>query len=213
MRLVHGWSLPDVDRFMATELKPDGTYQGSHLTAAMIHVTDRSIALDGGAHIGTWSKILSGLFQTVVAIEPSPDTFESLQTNMQAFGCTNVELHHAALGKEPGFVSMTWDARAAELANTGGRYVQDGGEIPRITIDSLALPSLGFLKLDVEGAEVDALEGARETLTRCQPIVLFENKGFCRRFGYHKDGPQRLLRSLGYREICAVGKDVIWTAR
>ena len=129
---------------------------------------------------------------------------------MQAFGCSNMELHQVALGQSPGFVSMTWDDRAAALANTGGRYVQDGGAIPRITIDSLSLPSLGFLKLDVEGAEVDALEGGRTTILRCHPIVLFENKGFCRRFGYPKDGPQRLLRGLGYRELCVVGKDVIW---
>ncbi len=205
-----GWAYPDVDDFMWREMKPDGSYQASHLTAAMAFVTDRSICVDGGAHVGTWSKTLSGLFDRVIAIEPSPDTFEALAANMQAFGCTNVELHQAALGASAGAVSMTWDARVAALSNTGGRYVQDGGAIPRITLDALALPSLGFLKLDVEGSEVDALQGARSTIRRALPIVLFEHKGFCRRYGYPPDGPQRLLTSWGYHQLAVAGKDVIW---
>jgi FkbM family methyltransferase len=205
-----GWAFPDADEFMAKEMKADGSYQGSHITEAMRWVTDRRVALDGGAHVGTWSRPLCALFEMVVAVEPSPDTHEALVTNMQAFQCANVVCHNVALGSAPGRVSMTWDERAASLQNTGGRYVQDQGEIPRITIDSLALPSLGFLKLDVEGAEVDALQGGSETIVRHRPIILFENKGFCRRFGYPKDGPQRLLRTLGYRELSVAGKDVIW---
>lgn len=213
MKIINGWAYPDIDRFMSSEMKADGSYQGGHLHAALQHVTDRRLALDGGAHVGTWSRPLSQLFERVVAVEPSDDTYEALVENMRAFACTNVETHHAALGAAAGVVSMTWDERAASLANTGGRYVQEGGDIPRITIDGLALPSLGFLKLDVEGAEVDALHGARETLVRCQPIVLFENKGFCRRYGHLKDGPQTFLASLGYRQVDVVGKDVIWSPR
>lgn len=211
MKVEKGWAFPDVDRFMADEMKPDGRYQDSHLDAAMRFVRKNTVlAVDGGAHVGTWSRLMAGLFQRVVAFEPSPDTFEALAANMQTFGCTNVELHQAALGKEPGFVSMTWDPRAETLANTGGRYVQEGGTIPRVTLDSLDLPALGFLKLDVEGAEVDALDGGKLTILRHRPIILFEHKGFCRRYGYPPDGPQRLLAGLGYRQLAIAGKDVIW---
>lgn len=210
MKQIKGWYFPDVDAFMANEMKEDGSYQGGHLRAVLPFVTDHSVAVDGGAHVGTWTKPLSGLFGSVVAIEPSPDTYEALVANMQAFGCANVTCHHVALGAAPGFVSMTWDKRAADLANTGGRYVQEHGEIWRITLDSLNLPSLGFLKLDVEGAEPDALKGGAETIARCKPIVLFENKGFCRRYGYPADGPQQVLTKFGYRQLLVTGKDVIW---
>lgn len=213
MKTVSGWAYPDIDEFMAKEMQADGSYQGSHLTAAMRHVTDRRLALDGGAHVGTWSRPMSGLFDAVVAVEPSPDTFEALVENMRAFGCANVACRHVALGAAPGWVSMTWDQRAADLANTGGRYVQEQGDIPRITIDSLALPALGFLKLDVEGAEVDAIQGGAETIRQHRPIILFENKGFCRRYGHPKDGPQQLLTRLGYHQLEVAGKDLIYGPR
>ncbi len=211
MKYAHGWAFPDADEFMVSELQPDGSYQGAFLAAALRHVTDWSVAIDGGAHAGTWARVLSGCFARVLAFEPSADTFEAFVANMTTFGCDNVDQHRAALGAIPGAVTMApLDPRAEALKNTGARFVTDGGEIPRVTVDEFGLASLGFLKLDIEGAEVDALLGARETIARCRPIVLYENKGFCRRFGYAKDAPATVLAALGYRQIEAIGTDLIW---
>jgi hypothetical protein len=105
---------------------------------------------------------------------------------------------------------MALDPKEAARQNTGGRYVQDGGEIPRITIDSLGLPSLGFLKLDVEGSEPFALMGARETLKRCRPIVLFEDKYHWIRYGLRPDAVEAVLRQAGYRSLARAGGDAIW---
>jgi FkbM family methyltransferase len=212
MKYHAGWAFPDADAFMVSEMQADGTYQASHLHLAMTYVTDRSCAIDGGAHVGTWSRLMSGMFARVLAIEPSADTHEALVANMAAFNCSNVEMRRCALGAAPGTVSMApLDPRAAALKNTGARFVQDGSEIPRVTIDSLALPSLGFLKLDIEGSEPLALEGARETLQRCRPIVLFECKGFWRdRYHLPVDAPQQVLMRVGYRQLTVAGKDLIW---
>lgn len=214
MKARYGWVFPDADDFMIHEIKPDGGYQATHLQAALRYVTDWSLAIDCGAHVGTWSRALATRFARVIAIEPSEDTFEALSRNMQEFGCTNVELQRAAVGASAGTVSMApLDPRAEALKNTGARFVSEGGTIQRITIDSLALPSVGFLKLDIEGSEPLALEGARATLLRCRPIVLFENKGFWRhRYNQAKDAPQRVLASVGYVEVEVAGKDVIWRA-
>jgi FkbM family methyltransferase len=214
MKTRYGWAFPDADEFMINEIKPDGGYQATHIIAALRFVTDWSVAVDCGAHVGTWSRTLASRFARVIAIEPSEDTFDALTENMRAFGCTNVELHRAAVGAVAGLVSMApLEARAAAMKNTGARFVQDGGTIPRITIDSLQLQTLGFLKLDIEGSEALALEGARETLQRCRPVVLFENKGFWRhRYNQVKDAPQRVLANAGYVQVDVAGKDVIWRA-
>jgi FkbM family methyltransferase len=213
MKQVHGWAFPDEDEFMAAELQPDGRYQTSHLEAAMAFVTDRSIAIDGGAHVGTWSKRLSGLFMRVIAVEPSDDTFAALTVNMATFTCTNVECRHLALGAAVGTVTMQLEGRGLDLKNTGARYVQAGGSIPMARIDDWHLASLGFLKLDIEGSEVAALEGAAETLTRCRPIVLFEDKRFWTRYGLPRDAPQQLLTRLGYQHRERAGCDEIWGPR
>jgi FkbM family methyltransferase len=192
-------------------MEPDGTYQADHYRIALPYVTDRSRCLDAGAHVGTWSRLMAADFAEVIAVEPFADTCAALRANMAAFGCSNVAIHQVALGATPGFVSMAPLEPQHEAAkNTGARFVKNGGEITRITIDSLALPSLGFLKLDIEGAEVDALAGARETIRRCKPIVLFECKWFWRRYGHAIDAPQVLLAGMGYREIGEAGRDRIW---
>jgi FkbM family methyltransferase len=212
MKTVAGWAYPDADQFMAAEQQADGTYQGSHYRMCVPLVTDRSLAIDCGAHVGTWTRLMSADFARVIAVEPSPDTFEALVTNMQAFGCQNVQFHQAAVGAEAGFVSIApLDPRAEALKNTGARFVQAGGSIPCERIDDWRLPSCGFIKMDIEGSEPLALEGARETLKRCRPIVLFECKGFWRhRYGLSKDAPQEILRSVGYHELAVAGRDRIW---
>lgn len=212
-KVVHGWAFPDVDEFMAHEMKPDGSYQAGHLAAALAYVTDWSVAIDGGAHVGTWSRTLSRRFARVIAVEPSPDTFAALTANLATFQCTNVEAKAIALGDAPGTVQMVLEGRGAELKNTGARFTQSGGTIPVETIDAWDLPSVGFLKLDVEGSEVVALRGAVETLRRCQPIVIYEDKGFWKRYGEPRDAVEQVLRAVGYRPLQRVKMDQIWGPR
>jgi FkbM family methyltransferase len=214
MKIHEGWSYPDADVFMANEMKADGTYQASHYRKALEFVADRSLAIDGGAHVGTWSRLMNADFERVIAVEPHPETCDALTRNMRRFECSHVEIVQAALGAKPGFVSMApLDARAEALKNTGAYFVQDGGSIPRVTVDDWQLPSCGFLKLDMEGSEVDAIQGAALTLQRCRPIVLWECKGFWRRFGHQRDAPHVLLMSLDYYEMAVVGCDRIWGPR
>lgn len=212
MKERFGWKFPDADQFMVSQITPAGDYQRANLDAALAYVTDWSIAVDGGAHAGTWTRLMAQRFTHVLAFEPSPDTREALTANMQAFECANVEIQAVALGSSPGSVTMCLDHRGESMQNTGARFARDGGSIPRITLDSLNLPTLGFLKLDIEGAEVDALLGARQTLARCRPVVLFEDKGLWSRFGHRRDAPQALLTSSGYRLRQRVSCDEIWTA-
>ncbi len=151
-------------------------------------------------------------FKQVIAVEPSPDTCECLAVNLT--NVLNVDIRNVALGDAPGTVRMHLDADQKLKANTGARFVKPGGDIPVETIDSWNLTSLGFLKLDVEGSEYVALRGAADTLTRCKPIVLFENKFlWSRHYGLPKDSVSRLLTGLGYRMVDKVSRDEIWSAR
>lgn len=213
VHLVNGWHFPDADTFMAASLRLNGThdkwlYQLSHLEAALPYVTDFSCAIDGGAHVGTWSKVMAERFARVIACEPSPDTFACLDRNLAE---TTVERRHVALGAVAGSVDMTILPEQAARGNTGARYVQPGGPVPMETIDSWRLPTLGFLKLDIEGSEYAALCGATKTLRRCRPIVLFENKFlWTRHFGIPKDAVARHLKGLGYQFLERISRDEIW---
>lgn len=221
MKFTKGWAFPDVDEFMSANLPDDGRYQGDHLDAALRHVRGWATAVDGGAHIGTWSVPMSNKFSLVVAFEPSVDTFECLVHNLRERAAKNVDARNQALGAAPGKISMTIegyergirataDALKTAATNTGARFTVPGGTIDRVMLDSLELQSLDFFKLDVEGGEVEALMGARETLLRHRPIVLFEDKGFWKRYGYKRHAPQEFLVSIGAHHLERVAMDEIW---
>jgi FkbM family methyltransferase len=214
MKTVAGFAFPDADTFMAREIKPDGSYQRPHLDAALKHVTDFSCAIDGGAHVGTWSALMAGRFTRVIAVEPAADAFECLVQNMRPHA--NVECRNVALaGSNESGASLALDAKQSARGNTGGRYLSFAkkGSVVCQMVDSWSLKRLGFLKLDVEGYEPFALEGARETLCRCKPVVLFEAKQFhTDRYGLEPHAPEMFLASIGYRFLQAIGHDQIWGA-
>lgn len=207
----HGWAFPDADRLMAAEMTPDGRYQQAHLEAALRWVTHHGTAIDGGAHVGTWCRQLARRFRQVVAFEPASDTFACLVENMAAHGGQNVTCYEAALGAQPGRVRMMNDAKNEARGNTGARHVVAGEDVAVVTIDSLALDDVGFLKLDIEGSEPLALMGASATLTRCRPVVLVEDKAlWMRHYGLPAGAVRDVLSGHRYRLAETVGCDQVW---
>jgi FkbM family methyltransferase len=212
MKIVKGWAFPDEDDFMANEMKEDGTYQLSHLMGALDFCKGFDTVVDGGAHIGTWAHVLAKRFARVIAFEPSHDTFECLQHNMAMCKVENVIMRNQALGREPGRVRLTLEGfeRAIAMKNTGARFTRPGGDIECITLDSMELESLDFLKLDIEGGEPDALLGAVNTLAKFKPVVLFEDKYLWKRYGYPRNKPHEILTSLGAQKLTRLSMDEVW---
>ena len=214
MKIVNGWAFPDADQFMVEELNyQDGSYQRTHLEAALKRCKKFRTAIDGGAHIGTWSRIMSRSFKSVLAFEAASDTYDCLVWNMDNANCANVYPRYKALGDRPGRVRITLDGDEAnqQRQNTGARHAAPGDEVDVITIDSLELGDLDFLKLDIEGSEPAALRGARGTLLRCKPVVLFEDKKlWTKHYGEPKDACVSILKELGMVHLERVGCDQIW---
>lgn len=208
MKFKHGLAFPDADQYLFDRLPPEGLWQFDAFDAGVGACEQFRAALDGGAHIGTWSLKLAERFGRVIAFEPSPDTFEALQYNTAE---TGVEIFRQALGARPDRVKMRMSPRDKRRQHTGARYFTRGGDVEQVTIDSLGLEDLDFLKLDLEGAEVDALQGAVETLKRCRPVVVFEDKGFCaKRYGHVESAARELLAGLGAGEIAKLGINRVW---
>lgn len=209
MKQVQGLCFPDQDEFMIGQVDAAGGYQRAHLEKALDFVTDFTRAVDGGAHVGLWTRLLAQRFTVVEAFEPSTDTFECLQANVASL--ENVTLRQCAIGNRNDWVDMTLDAANRERKNTGARHVTGGGRIQMIPLDSLKLEDVGFIKLDIEGSEPWALEGARKTIEGCRPIILFEAKDLWNKhFGLPREAVVRILRDHRYKPLAAVGSDRIW---
>ncbi|MGG5812286.1 FkbM family methyltransferase [Falsiroseomonas sp. CW058] len=166
------------------------------------------VILDVGAHDGLLTLPLARLpGARVIAFEPLPPAFARLRAAVLAEPRPlPVTLRTEALGRAPGrlllSVPVLGGVPAEQWASTAKDYAAfDGLEVQRIevevtTIDALGLAELQHVKLDAEGAEGEVLEGGRETLRRCRPVLSLELEER-HRPGATRDVPA-LLAALGY---------------
>jgi hypothetical protein len=81
-------------------------------------------------------------------------------------------LHGCALGASTGLVALA----PVTPSSSGGTYVAGPGTIPLRTLDSFNLERIDLLKIDVEGYELEVLQGGAETVTRCRPVCIVEQR-------------------------------------
>lgn len=151
-------------------------------------IPSASDVLDIGSHVGTHSIPYAAKCRRVYAFEAQAPIYSLLLHNICQNGITNIVPYHTAIGAMEGVCSLTAtvpDGRSAGEAisyasstkpiNYGGMQLGAGGAtVGMITIDSMNLSNVGYMKVDVEGAEPLVFYGARETIKRCRPVILYE---------------------------------------
>lgn len=204
MQEINGIFLPDGDTHFPAAIAASpvwqdgrGTYQFEKLTNALAVVgpTRRGLAVDVGGHVGLWSRILHAHFQHVVAFEPVPALAQCFRLN-----APGVELYEVALAHEEatavGFVTIA--------ENSGNsRFAIRGDMAPNICVSMRTLDSFklvpDFLKIDVEGFELNVIEGGRETIAQHKPVIVVEQKpGHAQRYGFGETQAVDVLKSWGY---------------
>ncbi|MDR3512919.1 MAG: FkbM family methyltransferase [Caulobacteraceae bacterium] len=147
------------------------------LMCALIQPGDTVIEV--GANIGTHTIPLARRVSPLgrlVAIEAQPVAAMLLEANLALNAIGWVEVQLAAAGRAPGVACVpTVDYRAhRNVGSVSLVGAQSEGQIEVRTIDSMALrPSL--IKIDVEGMELEVLEGAAGTIQACRPLLYVEN--------------------------------------
>lgn len=174
------------------------------------YVGDGVFALDCGANIGVhsleWAKLMRG-WGSVLAIEAQERVFYALAGNLALHNAHNARAIWAALDSECGEMTIPEPdyTQAAsfgsfELRNRLGvenigqpiNYDKPSLKVRTVTIDSLKLPRVDLIKMDIEGMELEAVSGAIETLKRCKPILNVE----CVKVD--KTQLETILKELGY---------------
>ena len=110
-------------------------------------------------------------------------------------GCRNIETHNKALSSKHGLIST----KSHSSHSRGCIYTVDGGNIESIPLDSLNLTNVDFIKIDVEGHELDVLKGSVETIKRFKPYIELECNGLSKKlFDVSYDDISKFLLDLDY---------------
>lgn len=143
-----------------------------------------SVVIDIGAHIGLFSVIASQITGTtgkVYAFEPAPSTFELLQKTIFINRSEPViETYQRAVGSAPGKITFFVSDGKADNSNSLVNYKSDRPlhsiDVEVTSVDAFVreknINRLDFIKIDVEGAEYDTLQGAAETLRNLRPTCI-----------------------------------------
>jgi FkbM family methyltransferase len=149
----------------------------SRVPDVSVHVLPGDIVIDGGACWGDTSlyfAFLCGERGKVFAFEILPENLAILEQNIKdnpGLG-SRIECVRRALWNRSG-ETLGYTSRASGTSLLVGS--KDDGSVETMTIDELveqrALPRVDFIKLDVEGAELNALRGAEKTIRTFKPRI------------------------------------------
>lgn len=155
-------------------------------------------AVDIGANRGYWTRAMLQSFDEVVAIEPVQDCFNDLPAES-----VNYNLAIADTIRSGQVIQGQY--------NDGQNHIQFcDGPIPVVTLDSLFLDSVDFIKIDIEGGELLALKGAAHTITLDKPWIMIEENGLDEKhYGLERNAASKHLESIGYKKVAEWGRNDI----
>jgi FkbM family methyltransferase len=180
----------------------DGSYEPGLMSVLASLTTPDSVCLDVGANVGPVTLALSRLCPrgAVHAFEPTAESFAFLERNVAANGASNVSAYRLALSDHAGTATIQYDPAAAGAAFIS-EHLSAGvpQDVPLDTLDAWAaaagLERLDFVKIDVEGCELQVLDGGRATLARFRPALVVEVNPVTLRRMQHRQ-PRDLYRRL-----------------
>jgi FkbM family methyltransferase len=152
-----------------------GVYEAEVQSALARHLSPGDTALDVGAHLGFFSLLLSRLVGSegkVISVEADPFMGRHLEGNLDLNGTGNVAVVRAAAG------TVAVERRFSQGEGGGiGHLAADGDiAVAGTTLDLLAerFRNPKLVKVDVEGAELEVLEGGSRLLAEHHPVLVVE---------------------------------------
>ena len=179
------WVDPQKRKDIARTILHRGQYEPIETAIMLRYLNPGMTMIDIGANIGHYAMVAArviGAAGKVVAFEPEPENYAALAANLKLNELVRTTAENLALGAAPGALTLYRDD-----ANRGGHSlaaanVQRAGagtQVRVTTLDAYAAEKLkgrriGFIKIDVQGAEAQVIQGAAGVLARDKPTILME---------------------------------------
>ncbi|AUD03011.1 FkbM family methyltransferase [Spirosoma pollinicola] len=166
-----------VDPHDTLQIIGSGKFEETETQTILSYVKEDTVMLDIGANMGFYSirvgqKAKKG---KVIAFEPDPGNFDTLQKNLVLNNLTNVMPYNAALSDKKETLRLykhPFNVGDYRLYNDGDfkEYV----DVPTLRLDDTVKERVDLIKIDVQGFEYFVLKGGRSILAKYMPIVISE---------------------------------------
>jgi len=183
---VNGYKLSLIpnDAGISTELALFGTHEPLNTKMLASQLRKDMVCLDIGANIGYYTLLESKIVENngkIIAIEPSPINFGQLQKNIEMEGATNIEVYNLAGGDKDGKIKflLKKQSNLSRIVSEDEIKPSDNiVEVPIRKLDSFleerSLDKLDFLRMDVEGYELNIYDGIRNSIRKFSPSMQIE---------------------------------------
>ncbi len=210
-KIVGGWHLPKAEKHFRDRLSVghyvEGrrTYQYNKLKSTISMCKNFRRAIDIGAHVGLWSYFLSYSFNHVISFEPVPDFVDCFRRNVE--NRDNIDLYPNALGSSSCTLGMALNRENSGMSHISAEQVDV--TVDSFPLDTLNLENVDLIKIDVEGYEMHVICGAINTILKCKPVIILEQKEIHKKYGAKHLEAKTYLEELGMIEAERLVDDYI----
>jgi FkbM family methyltransferase len=172
-----------------------------------VHFEPGDVLVDAGANVGWYALVLDRLAPDgvdIYAFEPDPSNYELLEFNIALNDAARIHPVRSALAETPGSHTLYLYSQK----NRGRHSMLPINDGQRIGVHSVSLDEFwqredltrrrpGFIKMDIEGYELFALRGARNTLIRCPAVLIEYSPNYMVKAGVHPSDLYDVLAGAG----------------
>jgi FkbM family methyltransferase len=172
---------------------------------SLVHntLTPTDTFIDVGAHAGLYTIIAAKLAKQVYSFEPNPINLKHLKENISLNRLKSITVIPKAISNTNGKLNLYYSKENTALSSS----LQTANQQEQITVECITLDQalkqypknrIRILKIDTEGNDVQALEGAKETLKRTLNVIVEENSTQTRSFLEKEGFFTKTLEPSGY---------------
>lgn len=145
------------------------------------HVEKGDIVLDCGAHIGSFSYITSKKASLIFAFEPVPSTYHILKKNIRLWKIENIIPIKKAVYSDRKNCDFFVDFMRTDGATLSKERAKKLSQPKLIKVESISIDNfvkkrklkrINFIKMDIEGAEIEALKSTKNTIKKFKPRMV-----------------------------------------
>jgi FkbM family methyltransferase len=202
---IGSFYLPNIDSDIIVKTIKNGQVYDEPIVAMFEeYVSPNSDAIDLGANVGQMSVALSRLCKTVYSVEADPYLTGILHKNVAINSAWNCQVLSVAAWNKTGELLPYPEPNLNRFESLGSFGIVPNSDSKRVihslALDDLNLKNVSFIKIDVQGSDLKAMQGLTKTIEKCKPVIFFEYEHiFDKDFSTNFDEYYAFIASIDYK--------------